>query len=346
MTFYARTETVGTGAQVDFTINWPYIVTGDVKALVNSLNETGITVVGNTVTFDTAPGLDIPVVIYRQTSLDVIQSFTRAGTSSSGGFNGIFLRLQYIAQEMVDTATAYASLGSSVAGAAASAAAAAVSASAAAASALAAAAVGNGVLTTLGDLVGYNGSAAERVPIGTEGQVLTVVGANSTDLGWTDKETTPDASESVKGKVELATDAETITGTSTAHVTTPANVQAKINTLPFAQEASLTGNTITSGGLLTLAHGLGVVPKDVVLWLECTTADHGWSVGNRYCIDKGNQANNAATAAFGAAVYMDSTNVYVRFGSNSDVFMGLDKGTGGYSSFTNGSWELDVEVYA
>ena len=53
------------------------------------------------------------------------------------------------------------------------------------------------------------------------------------------------ATATVKGKVELATDAETITGTDTVRATTPANVQAKVTAQKDVAE-TLTNKTITS----------------------------------------------------------------------------------------------------
>ena len=63
----------------------------------------------------------------------------------------------------------------------------------------------------------------------------------------------PDASTTVKGIVELATNAETITGTDAARAVTPAALQAKIDTLAIVQEiyvlaqngddAAVTGDT-------------------------------------------------------------------------------------------------------
>lgn len=52
--------------------------------------------------------------------------------------------------------------------------------------------------------------------------------------------TISDASTTVKGKVELATDAETITGTDTVRAVTPANITAKIDT-----DGTLAGNLDT-----------------------------------------------------------------------------------------------------
>lgn len=52
--------------------------------------------------------------------------------------------------------------------------------------------------------------------------------------------TVADASTTVKGKVELATDSETITGTDTARAVTPSNITAKIDT-----DGTLAGNSDT-----------------------------------------------------------------------------------------------------
>jgi len=61
--------------------------------------------------------------------------------------------------------------------------------------------------------------------------------------------TVPDATETVKGKVELATDAETVTGTDDTRATTPAGVTAKMSA-PGA-----IGDTTPSTGAFTLLTG-------------------------------------------------------------------------------------------
>lgn len=50
----------------------------------------------------------------------------------------------------------------------------------------------------------------------------------------------PDASDTVKGKVELATNAETVTGTDTVRATTPAGVAAAIAAIPAVPQATTT----------------------------------------------------------------------------------------------------------
>jgi len=89
------------------------------------------------------------------------------------------------------------------------------------------------------------------------------------------------ASESAAGKVELATDAETITGTDTARAVTPANVQAKL-----ANSASLT---------TLLANAL---PENTVLLLDAALSADGKYSGIA-------EAGTAGAAlAFGDIVYL------------------------------------------
>lgn len=64
------------------------------------------------------------------------------------------------------------------------------------------------------------------LPVGLTGVVRADSGVVSVDTDITDIVTA--ASETAAGKVELATDAETITGTDTARAVTPANLQAKV----------------------------------------------------------------------------------------------------------------------
>lgn len=105
---YAPTFYTGNGTQKVFTIDWNYVAVSHVKVRVAGIDMTsGYSVSGNSVTFDTAPSNGASVEIYRQTPLDTIQDFIRGGTPSSGGFNTVLTRVQYIAQE-----AAYAILGS------------------------------------------------------------------------------------------------------------------------------------------------------------------------------------------------------------------------------------------
>lgn len=106
--------------------------------------------------------------------------------------------------------------------------------------------------------------------------------------------------------------------------------------------------TITAGGLLTLAHGLGTKPLSVALKLKCTTTEHNYAVGDEIDIAAGYTIS--ATASRGASVYTASsdaaTNLYVRYGSDANTFNVYNKTTGTIANITNSSWRLIVKAFA
>lgn len=101
--------------------------------------------------------------------------------------------------------------------------------------------------------------------------------------------------------------------------------------------------TITSSGSLTLAHGLGIVPKIIVPILVCKTADLGYSVGDRVVMHT-NMQDYANVA--GMAVVVDNTNIFVRFSSNPVVFGLFNKSTGSQSGITLARWKIVFQAYA
>lgn len=111
----------------------------------------------------------------------------------------------------------------------------------------------------------------------------------------------------------------------------------------FSAQYVSSNQTITSGGLLTLAHSLGAVPKSFTFELECATAEAGFSVGEDIVISINSTAvgDNRFTA-----VYMDATNVYVRYSNAAQVFTYANKATGAALQLTNTSWRLRVRAFA
>ena len=90
------------------------------------------------------------------------------------------------------------------------------------------------------------------------------------------------ASTTVEGIVELATTAETQTGTDSARVVTPAGLKGALNFSTYYESAE---QSITSGSTITLTHSLGAIPKLMAIELVCKTTDGGWAVGDRMLID-------------------------------------------------------------
>lgn len=97
--------------------------------------------------------------------------------------------------------------------------------------------------------------------------------------------------------------------------------------------------TITNAGALTLAHGLGVAPKIVQVFLQCVSAEHGYTAGQTFPYEIMNAANDR-----GVSIIMDSTNLTVRFGSSSPQI--LHATSGSLANITNASWRMIFRAYA
>lgn len=114
---------------------------------------------------------------------------------------------------------------------------------------------------------------------------------------------------------------------------------------PFQSAFESAQQTITSAGALTLAHSLGVKPKLYLAVIQCTTAEHNYSIGDEVAV-------NPAIGAFGGAdnrglsLVPDATNLNVRFGSATAAISILNKTTGAAAAITNTSWALVVRAWA
>jgi hypothetical protein len=97
--------------------------------------------------------------------------------------------------------------------------------------------------------------------------------------------------------------------------------------------------TMTVGGLLTLAHGLASVPYNVQVWAVCAITNFNYNVGDIIHMRPGLSGNS------GYGLLTDATNISIRF-SSSDGIAYVDKtsGTGRTMSYTN--WRLLVRAWA
>ncbi len=125
---------------------------------------------------------------------------------------------------------------------------------------------------------------------------------------------------------------------------TLAELAAAIAGLPFSKSYESPQQTITSGGSLTLAHGLGVKPKNYLAFLQCTTAEGGYSVGDEESVSIG---SHEASTNRGLSVVPDATNLVIRFGSQASSAVQITrKDTGGYLNITNASWRFVIRAWA
>lgn len=149
---------------------------------------------------------------------------------------------------------------------------------------------------------------------------------------------------------DLATVAATVgdhTTTLASHTGSIAANTSAIAAIPasqFTKSYESTEQTITAGGLLTLAHGLGVAPKLITGRLVCQTAEAGYSVGD--IIEASLSVNTTSGTTAANAVLFDATNITVRFFSGTSAFIAANKSSGAAASLTNASWKLLVRAYA
>ena len=115
------------------------------------------------------------------------------------------------------------------------------------------------------------------------------------------------------------------------------------STLPFTLSFESAQQTITSGGALTLAHGLGVKPKHYTAVMQCTTAEGGYSIGD----EVGSSGFNEGGTARGVSVVPDATNINIRFGSQANsALQTVNKTNGNNVNITNANWKLVVRAWA
>ena len=118
------------------------------------------------------------------------------------------------------------------------------------------------------------------------------------------------------------------------------NGSAWVNKAPY--ESS--GQTISSAGLLTLAHGLGATPKRVFTYIKCTSAEGNYSVGDEYPIYPG-ISMRGTSQAINFGMTLDSTNIKVRFADDTKPIWINDKTSGASFNATNASWQLYVRAW-
>lgn len=110
---------------------------------------------------------------------------------------------------------------------------------------------------------------------------------------------------------------------------------------PFTSEFVSSNQTIpAAGGLLTVAHGLGARPKLVQLWMICTTAANGYSVGDELLIDTGFFTDGANSR--NPQIYVDdTTNINIRAGSTSTLSIAVkNTGVGAVITTTNYAYRV------
>ena len=150
----------------------------------------------------------------------------------------------------------------------------------------------------------------------------------------------------VSANFPIASFTDATTGTQNTKYMTALRTSQAIDALGFSGSNSYesSGQTITSAGLLTLAHGLGIRPKLITGYLKNTSAELGYSVGDE--VEFSIIVNSTSTANIVNSMYADSTNVFVRFSNAAWAFHLANKSTGASVIIANSKWDLYVRAWA
>lgn len=99
--------------------------------------------------------------------------------------------------------------------------------------------------------------------------------------------------------------------------------------------------TITAAGALTIPHGLGAKPFLVVGSIICKTAELGYAVADEPIVGLGFAD---AASSYGVSVIADATNLNIRYGSQANVFIVGNKGTGAINGITLANWRFKLSA--
>jgi hypothetical protein len=130
-------------------------------------------------------------------------------------------------------------------------------------------------------------------------------------------------------------------GTDTTQVATTAFVQAAS---PLSESYTSTGQTITSSGTITLAHGMGAEPKIVTAKLQCIAADATYSIGDRITTSMQTTSGSSGDSRING-LRIDSTNIVISYSNGTCWVIGPK--TGGVAQvIDNTKWQLYIEAFA
>lgn len=186
-----------------------------------------------------------------------------------------------------------------------------------------------------GSILCSDGTDPQYQTVGNNDDVLIADSAQTNGLKWgTAVSLVPAASETVQGKVELATSAEVITGSDTARAVTPAGLKAALGISKFFDTGELAA---TADAGTTTAHGLGGLPKLMYTFLRCKTAEHNYAIGDEVAMGP-----VSASAGSGYQVFADATNIYTRV----DIAISLLNSSFVAANITHANWRIIVRAWA
>lgn len=137
----------------------------------------------------------------------------------------------------------------------------------------------------------------------------------------------------------IASTADVKAGTSSVKQVTPA---ALITAHGFGAYIQTSDQTITLGGLITIAHGLGRQPISISAYVKNITPEFNWLAGEVTEVFAGPMGT--AGSQSGVAVWSDATNIYLRYCVVAPVIS--DKSGVGTTTLTPANWKFFLRAWA
>lgn len=104
--------------------------------------------------------------------------------------------------------------------------------------------------------------------------------------------------------------------------------------------------TPSGGGTASLPHGLGTRPIIICPYAECTSAEGGYSVGEKVPLSPGMEMR-AASTTHGVGFKPDATNLNLIFANDPNPLFIASRSTPGEQlNANNGKWNIYVDCYA
>jgi hypothetical protein len=114
---------------------------------------------------------------------------------------------------------------------------------------------------------------------------------------------------------------------------------------PLTSSFTSSEQVITSGGSLSIPHGLGQKPKIITAYLVCKTAENGYSIGDELVVVVG--SDDSYSFGYEYSMIRSATNLEIRFGSNpTNLFFMPNKTTGTRTNLTNANWTIVFQAFA
>lgn len=163
--------------------------------------------------------------------------------------------------------------------------------------------------------------------------------------GLDEKMDTPVINENFRKKDVEIKAIDTRVTTAEADITT---AESDIDTLQanqvFTKSYTSAAQTITAAGSLTLAHGMGIMPKLIQVRLVCTSTDVGYSAADEVIVNPHDTSGSGNDK--GISIVPDATNLNIRFGNAAATFSILNKGTGSTGAIDNSKWTMVIKAWA